>query len=461
MATSPIDSTDAASSVRAASTIEEPASRRRLFVAANLSMFMIGLGFAVRATIAPALQRDLFDPIDIATSGYRVGQSLGITFTGFALTLLFGSALVDLVGMRRMMVFAAFGFVAGSALVLMASLLPLGPTTYPLVLAGLLLTGLGWGAVEAASNPMVAALYPQEKTRHLNILHAWWPAGIVVGGLAGVGLANLGLPWQSNLLVLIVPSLLLAFLAATTSFPVSERVKLGVSYADMFRELRAQPMFLVWFFAMMLTTASELAPGQMVEIVLSRIVGMHGIYLLVYVSGLMFVFRHFAGPLARKVSSIGVLWLGSALTALGLYGLSLANAPAPAFAAATVWGIGVCFLYPTMVASVAERFPRGGALFMGLIGFAGGISIQFILPRLGSIFDAAKLRAAGGAEKFSALEAAQLESILREASVQTFHALVWIPLLLLPIFGVLWWRDRSASRCAGQALVPESARIDR
>src|SRR5882757_1556593 len=122
-------------------------NRKRLFFTANLAMFMIGLGFAVRANIASSLQRDLFDPVDLANSARMVGESLGITFTGFAFTLLFGGALVDLVGVRRVLAFAGFGFIGGSALVLTASLLPVGGATYPLVLIGLLLTGLGWGAV--------------------------------------------------------------------------------------------------------------------------------------------------------------------------------------------------------------------------------------------------------------------------------------------------------------------------
>ena len=96
------------------------------------------------------------------------------------------------------------------------------------LLGGLLLTGLGWGAVEAASNPMVAALYPEEKTHRLNILHAWWPAGIVVGGLLGVGITAAGLPWELNMLVLMIPSLVLAWMVATSVFPVTERVAAGV-----------------------------------------------------------------------------------------------------------------------------------------------------------------------------------------------------------------------------------------
>lgn len=164
--------------------------RKRLYYVGNLSIFMIGLGFAVRANIAPDLQGDIYDKIDLANSATMVGEALGATFTGFALTLLFGSALVDLVGMKRMLLLSALGFIAGSAGLLAATAMPVGGAVETLVLVSLLLTGLGWGAVEAASNPMVAALYPEEKTHRLNILHAWWPAGIVVGGLMG---------WQSPL----------------------------------------------------------------------------------------------------------------------------------------------------------------------------------------------------------------------------------------------------------------------
>jgi MFS family permease len=416
-------------------------NRKRLFLAANVAMFMIGLGFAVRANIAASLQQQLFDRLDLANSTHMVGQALGITFTGFALTLLFGSALVDLVGARRVLLFSVFGFVGGSILVWMASLLPIGAATFPLVLIGLLLTGLGWGAVEAGTNPMVAAIYPDDKTNRLNILHAWWPAGIVIGGLSGLAFAALHWAWQVNLLLLIVPAAWLAWLAFTTEFPVTERVASGASYGDMFRELGRQPIFILWFLGMMLTVACELAPGQWVELALSRVVGMHGILLLVYVSALMFVMRHFAGALSRWMSSIGILCLGSVLAAIGLYGLSLATTPLSAFAAATIWSIGVCYFYPTMVASVAERFPRGGALFMGLIGFAGGISIQFVLPRLGAIFDRAKLNMAGGEYNFAHLAPQQREAVLRYASVQSFRSIVLIPLALLPLFGIIFLRD--------------------
>jgi fucose permease len=427
--------------------------RERLFFIGNLAIFMIGLGFAVRANVAADLQRDVFDVLDLTRSASMVGEAIGAAFAGFALTLLCGSALLDHVGMKRMILFAAAGFLFGSLAVFAAVALPVGEASYWFVLGGFLLTGLGWGAVEAATNPMVAALYPEEKTRRLNVLHAWWPAGIVVGGLTGLGLAAIGLPWQLNLMLLIVPAVLLAWLTLGTRFPVTERVARGISHRDMYLEVLRSPGFWLWFVCMMLTTTSELAPGQWVDLALSNVVGMRGIVLLVYVSALMFVMRHFAGPLAARFSAVGLLWLSSLFAALGLYGLSVASTPAAAFAMATVWGMGVCYLYPTMLACVAERYPRGGAWLMGLMGFAGGLAVQFVLPRMGAIFDAAKLEAAGGEAAFARLSGDALAEVLRYASTESFQSVAIVPVVLLPIFGAIWWRERRRRNTAPAAEV--------
>ncbi|MBB3047927.1 fucose permease [Litorivivens lipolytica] len=422
-----------------------PLDRKRLFLVGNLSIFMIGLGFAVRASIASDIQGDIFNQLDLARSAGLVGEVLGATFIGFALTLLFGSALVDKVGMRAMLLFSALGYIVGSMLVVAASFMPVTSVTYWLIFLGFLLTGLGWGAVEAASNPMVTAIYTEEKTHRLNVLHAWWPAGIVVGGVAGLGFAALDLPWQTNLLMLILPGAVLAWLTLSTVFPVTERVQAGISYGDMFRELFRAPGYVVWFFIMMITAAAELAPGQWVDLALSNIVGMPGIIVLIYVSMLMFVMRHFAGVIAHRISSVGLLFFGCIFAAAGLYGLSLSTSPLLAFISATFWGIGVCYFWPTMLSVVSERYPRGGALFLGLTGFAGGLSIQFVLPQMGAIFDTAKIQAAGGVDQLATLSGAELQEVLRFASVESFQAVALLPLLLLPVFGLIWWRDRRVS----------------
>ena len=419
--------------------------RRRLYYVGNLSIFMIGLGFAVRANIAPNLQADIYDKIDLANSASMVGEALGATFTGFALTLLFGSALVDLIGMKRMLLLSALGYVAGALGLLVAATLPVGDLVETLVLVSLLLTGLGWGAVEAASNPMVASLYPEEKTHRLNILHAWWPAGIVIGGLLGVGISAAGLPWELNTIVLMLPALALAWMVASSTFPVTERVATGVTYAEMFTELLKRPLFWVFWVCMFLTAAAELAPGQWVNIALSNIVGMQGIVLLIYVSGLMFVMRHFAGAIVERISSMGLMFASCLAAGIGLYLLSLANTPLLAFAAATVWGVGVCYMWPTMLAIISDRFPRGGAMAMGLMGFAGGMSIQFVLPQMGAIFDSAKAEAAGGAENLATLSPEAMQDVIRFASVESFQAIAFVPLLLLPVFGLIRFIDSRIS----------------
>ncbi|HEX6994434.1 MAG TPA: MFS transporter [Gammaproteobacteria bacterium] len=415
---------------------------RRLFLIANLSIFMIGLGFAVRTNIAADIQGGIFDQIDVARSGEMIGVVLGATFIGFAFTLLFGSALVDYLGMKRMLLFSALGYIVGSVIVIAASLVPVMDASYWMIYGGFLLTGLGWGAVEAASNPLVTALYPNEKTHRLNVLHAWWPAGIVIGGLLGFGLGLRGIPWQWNLAILMVPGAILAWLAATAEFPVTERVAAGVSHRDMYREIVRSPGCFVWFGCMMLTATTELAPGQWVDLALTNTAGMPGILVLVYVSGLMFVMRHFAGHLTRFVPPVGLLWWSSLIAAVGLYGLSVAESPAVLFVAATIWGVGVCYMYPTMVASVAERYPRGGAFAMGIMGFAAGMANQIMLPIMGRIFDSARTEAAGGADALAALSGEALETVQRYASSESFQAAVVIPLLLLPIFGAIWLNDR-------------------
>ncbi len=226
------------------------------------------------------------------------------------------------------------------------------------------------------------------------------------------------------------------------AFPVTERVASGVSYRDMFIELLKRPLLWLFWGCMFGTAAAELAPGQWVELALSNVVGMQGILLLVYVSALMFVMRHFAGPIVKRISSPGLMCLSCGCAAVGLYALSLAASPLPAFLAATVWGIGVCYMWPTMLGMVSERFPRGGAAALGLMGFAGGMSIQFVLPYMGTIFDRAKIEAAGGVEQLTALSPEATAEVTRVASVESFQAVAIIPLLLLPVFAGIWLLGR-------------------
>jgi hypothetical protein len=79
---------------------------------------------------------------------------------------------------------------------------------------------------------------------------------------------------------------------------------------------------------------------------------------------------------------------GSAiLSCIGLFLLSYANSIVTAFGAATIFGLGIAYFWPTMLGVAAERFPKGGALILALMGTAGNISIGFALDEMGKIVD--------------------------------------------------------------------------
>jgi MFS family permease len=417
--------------------------KARLFAAGSLALAMSGIAASLRANTAADLQRIFLDPIDKARSAEMIGAILGLPFLGYAVTIAIGSPLLDYIGMGLLLPLSGVLFTIGALIMIFAGSLATGAGVYNIIWIGALVTGIGWGLVETVTNPMVASLYPNDKTGKLNAVHAWWPGGLVIGGLLGVGMSKLDISWQWKLGIVIIPAVMLLFLCAGVKFPPTERVAAGVSAKDMFKELM-NPLFCVFFITMFLTAASELAPGQWVDFALSRTVHMPGILLLVYVSGLMFLMRHFAGPLVHKLSPIGVLWFSSVGAGLGLYALSVANSPVTALLAATIWGTGCCYMWPTMLAAASERFPRGGALLMGLMGTAGTLSIQFVLPIMGSIYDTTKVEAAGGDAAFKALQPGpELDRALEIAAQASFRYVAILPAILLVIFAGIWLYDRS------------------
>jgi fucose permease len=197
---------------------------------------------------------------------------------------------------------------------------------------------------------------------------------------------------------------------------------------------------------MFLTASAELAPGAWVDVTLSQTVGFSGILVLVYVSAIMFVMRHFAGALAHRFSDMGLLLICTVPAAAGLYLLSIADSPVTALVAATLWAFGVCFMWPTMLAAASRRFPRSGPWGIGLIGFAGAMAIYFVLPQLGKIYDDAKLEKAGGKDAFDALQpgSSGLQQALSYAAEQSFQTIAIIPVMLFFIFGAVWLYERKA-----------------
>ena len=412
-------------------------NRFLLFFVCCLAYLAIGFHFSIRSNIAENL-REIFNGVDQLNSSKLAGSALAVPFLGYAITIFFVSPFIDAIGMGRLMKLSGLLIVIGSIMVVAAESVASSSQLYWVIWGGMLLVGFGWGLVDTNTNPLVVALYPEDKTHKLNVIHAWWPAGIAVGGLIGMAFGKLDVAWEVKLTVAMIPAAALSALCFFAKFPLTERAASGVSFGDMFKEVLRKPMFWVWFVCIWFTATAELAPGQWVDMALSRTVGMSGMWILIYISGLMFVMRHFAGTMVHRLSVVGLLWVSCLLAAFGLWWLSVASNPLTGFLAATFWGTGVCFMWPTMLGAVNERYPRSGALGMGLMGTGATLAIYFFLPVMGRVFDATKIKEAGGEVAFKALKGDALEGVLATASQTSFRAVAILPAALLVVFGIIW-----------------------
>lgn len=310
---------------------------------------------------------------------------MGGAFWGFAVSIFIGGQLCDKLGMRALLLLACVLQVAG---VLITVLSPgIEWLFLPIVWLGVgtWMIGLGNGLVEAAINPLVATVYPEEKTHKLNLLHVWWPAGIVIGGLVGYGLTQVNATWQMKQVLVVIPALIYGAMFIGLKLPPTERVQSGVSTAAMYRQL-LRPLFLVFLFCMLLTAATELGPGQWMASIMQEKAG-SGILVLVWISLIMAIGRTFAGPVVRRLSPNGMLVASALLSTVGLLLMSAITTTTGAFLASGVFAVGICYFWPTMLGNTSERFPAGGALLLGLMGAAGMTSAGFAQPLIGGLLD--------------------------------------------------------------------------
>jgi Major Facilitator Superfamily len=369
---------------------------RRLFVASCLSLLTTSMVFAIRGDI----EADLSGAFHLSKE--QVGLIWGPAFWGFTLAIFVSGLIVDAIGMRALHVLSSLGYIGGILLVLLAPR-PDGPvasifgsTGTTLLYVGFLAMGLSQGLVEGVINPLVATIFKEEKTHKLNVLHAWWPGGMVVGGITALVLTQVGASWQVKLASILVPAVIYLFMIIGQEYPKTERVQSNVSTGAMFKEA-LNPMFLLLFACMWMTAASELGPDQWFPSIMKNLTGLQGVLFLIYTAGLMFVLRFFFGGLAHKLSPFGLLTGCSVLCAVGLYwlgGLQPGTSPLVAFMAATLFGVGKTYYWPTMLGVTSELFPRGGALLLALMGGAGMMCIAVVLPIMGAAFDKAGAGAA-------------------------------------------------------------------
>jgi hypothetical protein len=264
-----------------------------------------------------------------------------------------------------------------------------------MLFVGFFLFGLSHGLVEGVINPLLVTLYSTEKTKRIVACHAWWPAGLFIGGLLAVGMTKfLAVPWQTKLLLIAIPAAAYLSIAASQRYPRSERATSNVSTADMWKEA-TRPMFLLLFVCMWGTAAVEMGPDQWFPRVMGGLVPQlnpeagSGVLFLVYTAGLMFVIRMWGSTVSHK-APLGTLVGSSALAALGLYwlgNLDTTSSAVAAVTAATIFGIGKTFLWPTMIGVTAELFPRGGPLLLAVMGGAGMLSVGLVLPVMGARMD--------------------------------------------------------------------------
>jgi len=390
---------------------------KRLFTASCIALITSAFSFQIR--------QDITDPLKDAFgfNNQMIGTVMSSAFLGMAVSMLVFAPLCDFLGMGKVLFLAWLCHLTGilgtvfakevmdqefvkNAVTTIVGILPdsirpagMGPdkTGFYVLWLATFLVGAGNGLVEIAINPLAATLFPTEKTHYLNILHAWWPGGLILSGLLAIFAIGddpwFGVDaWKIKMGSLLVPLLLYGLLAVGQKFPDTERVAHKVSTGTMFLQV-LRPMFLIWAFCMLLTASTELGPNQWQNSVLTRTANVSGTLVFVYTSGLMFVMRFFAGPLSHKLSPVGMLTCSAILSGAGLYWLSFVDNWMMAFAASTIFGIGIAYFWPTMLGVTAERFPKGGALLLGLMGCFGNLAIWQALPQMGAIYDSYTVQA--------------------------------------------------------------------
>jgi MFS family permease len=348
---------------------------RRLFLGSCVALIATSVAFATVGAIMLALKREF------VLTNQEVGWIGGAALWGFAVSQLVFAPLCDTLGMRFLLRLSFLGHLAGTLIMMVAG-------GFWVLFGGALVIAMANGLVEAACNPLVASLYPENKIVKLNQFHVWFPGGVVLGGLASFGLDAVGIgAWQLKLGLILIPTLAYGWLLLTQPFPATEGVQAGVGVGEMFKAAFSTPLMWVMLFAMAMTASVEIGPNRWVPAVLEA-GGMAGILILVWINGLMAVLRYRAGTVVEQLSPTGVLLASAVVSGVGLLGLSLGGPGWATFASATVFAVGVCYFWPTMLGVVSERVPRSGALGLGLMGTVGMATVGLVAaPTMGRIAD--------------------------------------------------------------------------
>lgn len=397
--------------VNTANLTKEERDKKMLFWGCFMALIATAFGFVFRAFIMADWG------IQFGLSKTQQGEIFGVGFWPFGISIVFFSLIIDKIGYKKSMIFAFTCHVLSVIITIFAS-------GYWMLFAGTFLFALGNGAVEAVINPVVATMFPKEKTKWLNILHAGWPAGMVVGGLLGIFMINQHFAWEVIIGFILVPAIIYGWIILKRTFPVNERVKAGVSYLDMLKEVGilgafiiaalcsfqlgslfqwsntvsiiitlvtagifgyfvrslGQPLFILLLVIMIPLATTELGTDSWITDLMTpamQKMGFQGGWVLIYTSVIMALLRFYAGPIVHKLSPIGLLVTSSLIAVTGLVFLSYSTGFL-IIIAATVYALGKTFFWPTMLGVVSEQFPKGGALAINFTGAVGMMGVGVI-----------------------------------------------------------------------------------
>ena len=401
--------------------------RSQLFVASCMALLVTSLSFGIRAGILGRLG------VQFELNASQLGTIAATAFWGFPVAVVLGGILVDVIGMKKLLLVAFVFHLLGIVLTIFAG-------GYWSLFISTLLIGIANGTVEAACNPLVATIYSDNKTTKLNHFHLWFPGGIVIGTLLVFLLDKVGIGWQIQVGLMVIPTVLYGYLFSKLDFPVTERVASGVSTKEMYKAVFLSPLFWCMIILMFGTAITELFTGQWIDVLLKN-VSDNAILLLTIETGVMVLGRAFAKPVVKQFSPQGVLIISAALAAVGLYLLGHSSGNM-LFVGALVFGMGVCYFWPTMLGFVSENLPRTGAIGMNFMGGAGMFAVSVYMMFMGGYYDrliVGKLPAgadikvyndaAAGTEFANALNEAK-----KAAGPEIINATLIIPIILTAAF---------------------------
>lgn len=345
-----------------------------LFLGSCLALITTGLTFSIRAGILPQLGESF------NLSAEQLGFINSMWFLGFPISMILGGIFYYKIGPSNIMRFAFVSHTLGILLTIFA-------TGYSTLLISTLFIGLGNGCTEAACNPLIADLYSGKKMdKMLNRFHMWFPGGIVLGSLISLVMTKMGATWQTQMWIIMIPTILYAIIFYGKAFP-KPKEESATSLSNNFKAMFSLT-FIFLFCCMALTAISEFGPQQWVGIIMANS-GASPMLVLALVTGLMAVGRFFAGPVVKALGQTGVLLGGAIFATIGVYLFSVATG-GMVYVAAILFAIGVCYFWPTMIATTAQRVPLSGAIGMSVIGGVGMFSTSIFQPIIGRWIDSSK-----------------------------------------------------------------------